>query len=380
MDPARRRIDWALWRDRAIVAVAITAVAGVTASVLARILHTLLLLALAIVLAYAMEPVLAALDRILPRGIAALGSYLVGIAVIGVVAFLLLHPLIAQATTLGKDAPTYFDRAERSLNAFAAHFGVALPSADQARGTLLGQVQGAARTVLLEAVGALTKVANVIVDVVVVLVLGFWFMVDGRRLADAGLRLVPEAYRSRVLFVENTVSAVLGAYIRGQLTMALIIGVSSGLGCWALGVPYPAVIGFLAFFFELLPMVGPILASLPAILIAAFQSSTLLGMPLVLPVIAFFVLMQFSENNILGPRITGHAVGVHPVAALIALLLGAEVAGIWGALFAVPIIGVASVLTTAGLKAWRGEPVVVRRGDMTFRMPRLGRRRPKPAS
>ena len=367
-------MDWGVWRDRAIVGVASLVILGMLASVLGRIVHTLLLLALAVILAYAMEPVLAGLDSFLPRGVAAIGAYLLAIVLLVVLAWLLIHPLVTQANSLAIRIPNYLERADQSLNRLAAGFGITLPAPAQARGSVLNSARGEAQTVILQALGAVTRVANVVVDLVIVLVLGFWFMVDGRRLADAFLRVVPEAQRERVLFLEQTVSAVLGAYIRGQLTMAVIIGLSSGLGCWALGVPYPAVIGLLAFFFELIPMVGPVLASLPAILIALFQPATLFGLPLVVAVLAFFVLMQFAENNIVGPRITGHAVGLHPVGALIALLLGAEVAGIWGALFAVPVAGVASVLATAGLKAWHGEPVVVRRGNMTFRMPRLRRR------
>jgi predicted PurR-regulated permease PerM len=140
-----------------------------------------------------------------------------------------------------------------------------------------------------------------------------------------------------------------------------------------LGVPYPALIGLFAFFFELIPMVGPVLGSLPAILIAAFQP-----FPLVLWVALFFVVMQLAENNLLAPRISGHSVGLHPVAAVLALLIGAEIAGIWGALFAVPMAAVGSVLLSAIWKSARGQPVVVRRGTMTFKLPRL-RRPPKQA-
>jgi len=161
------------------------------------------------------------------------------------------------------------------------------------------------------------------------------------------------------------VSQVLGAYIRGQLTTAAIIGVSAGAGAAILGVHYALLIGILAFLFELIPMVGPILASLPAILISIFQP-----FPLVLEVIAFFIVMQVFENNILAPRITGGAVGLHPGVALLAIVIGADLGGVVGALFAVPVAGILSVLIAAAYKAWRGEPVVVERAGMRFRLPR----------
>jgi predicted PurR-regulated permease PerM len=76
------------------------------------------------------------------------------------------------------------------------------------------------------------------------------------------------------------------------------------------------------------------------------------------------------ENNVLAPRITGGAVGLHPVAALLAIVVGADLGGVVGALFAFPVAGIASVLIAAVWKAWRGEPVVVERGGMRFRLPR----------
>src|SRR5438270_4587717 len=150
--------------------------------------------------------------------------------------------------------------------------------------------------------------------------------------------------------------------------MALIIAVISGVGCWLLGVPYPIVIAVLAFFFELVPMVGPILAALPALLIAAFQP-----FPLVVWVLIFFLATQFVENNILAHRISGGAVGLHPVPVILVLAIGSDLGGIIGALFALPAASAASVLISAGLKSWRGEPVIVKRGGLTFRMPRRKR-------
>ena len=147
--------------------------------------------------------------------------------------------------------------------------------------------------------------------------------------------------------------------------MAAIIGLSAGLGSFLLGVHYPLLIGVLAFLFELIPMVGPILGSVPAVLISLFQP-----WPLVLEVVAFFVVMQVIENNVLAPRITGGAVGLHPVAALLAIVVGADVGGVVGALFAVPFAGIASVLVDAAWKGWHGEPVVVERAGMRFRLPR----------
>ena len=361
--------NWARLRDQAIVGVCGLIFLYALWILAQRLWHVIVLVLLAIVIAYALEPLLARLEPYLPRVVAALAAYAVGILCLAALAYVLLRPLAAESHGLLQRLPAYFDKSETWLQATGAAYGIQLPGPGEARGRLANQLQGGIQQLLLTAIGVAAIVAVAAANAIFVFLLGFWFMVEGQRIRRAVAAVVPGRYRERVHFVEETISAVLGGYIRGQLTLALIVGVSAGLGCWLLGVPYPLVIGMLAFLFELVPMVGPILGSIPAVLIALFQP-----MPLVFYVAGFFLVIQFVENNILAPRISAHAVGLHPVAALIGLLVGFELGGVVGALFALPAISVVSVLASAALKAWRGEPVVVRRGHFTFRMPRL----PKP--
>ncbi len=364
-------LNWAKLRDQCVVAVAAIFFLYALWWVVSHFLvHAAVLVLLAIVVAAALEPILSRLERFMPRVVAALATYLFAVAAVGIGLYLFLGPLVFQSSRLSGRLPIYFDNFLGALNHLAAaNFGIVLPPPDQVRANLARAAQGQLQQIIFQAISYIQLVAGVLADAALVLLLAFWFMVDGGRVRAAFALLVPEQHRQRVRFVEETLSTVLGGYIRGQLTMAAIIGVSAGVGCWLLGVQYPVVIGVLAFFFELVPMVGPILAAVPAVMISAFQP-----FPLVLYVLAFFIAMQFVENNILAPRITAGAVGVHPIAAILGLVAGFEAAGIVGALFALPLLSAASVIGSAALKSWRGEPVVVKRGEMTFRMPF---RRPK---
>ena len=365
-------LNWAKLRDQCLVAVAAIFFLYALWWVVSHFLvHAAVLVLLAIVVAAALEPILSRLERFMPRVVAALAAYLFAAAAVGIGLYLFLGPLGFQSSGLSGRLPIYFDNFLGAINhAAAANFGIVLPPPDQVRASLAKAAQGQLQQIIFQAIGYLQLVAGVAADTALVLLLAFWFMVDGARVRAAFAQVVPARYRQRVRFVEDTLSTVLGGYIRGQLTMAAIIGISAGVGCWLLGVQYPIVIGVLAFFFELVPMVGPILAALPAVMISAFQP-----FPLVLLVLAFFIAMQFVENNILAPRITAGAVGLHPIAAILGLVAGFEAAGIVGALFALPLLSAVSVIGAAALKSWRGEPVVVKRGEMTFRMPSF--RRPK---
>jgi predicted PurR-regulated permease PerM len=364
-------LNWSRIRDQCLVAVCVIFFAYALWWVVSHFLvHAGVLVLLAIVVASALEPLLSRLEKVTPRVVAALATYIVAGAIVAAGLYFFLGPLLGQSQGLSTKLPGYFDHLVASINGYAAGYGIVLPAPDQVRSSLARAAQAQFQQIVVQAIGYLQLAAGAAADTALVLLLAFWFMVDGQRVRSAIAQLVPSRYRERFRFVEDTLSTVLGGYIRGQLTMAAIIGVSAGIGCYLLGVQYPIVIGVLAFLFELVPMVGPILAALPAVLISAFQP-----FPLVLEVAAFFIAMQFVENNILAPRITGGAVGLHPIAAILGLVAGFEAAGIVGALFALPALSAASVIGSASLKAWRGEPVVVKRGGMTFRMPTL--RRPK---
>ncbi len=364
------KLDWPRLRDQALVAVCTVVLLWAASQVLGHVLRILVLILLATVLAYALEPALSVAQRVVPRVYAALALYALVFGAVAGLLFLFGHQLGTEATALGKQLPGYLDQTGKHVQAVAAGLGIPSGPPQSVSSQLSQYIQGSLLNLVYTSANVAAVAAGSVIDVVVVLVMAFYFMVDGHRIGDLAVQLVPPPHREKAAFVRLAVGKVLGSYIRGQLILAGIIGVAAGTGSWLLGVRYPLVIGVLAFLFELVPMLGPVLSAIPAVIIALFQP-----WPLVLWVILYFVAIQMIENHILAPRISGHAVGLHPVAALIALLAGADLFGIWGALFAVPITGVAAVLATALYKAWRGQPIVVERGRMKLRLPRRQSRR-----
>ena len=211
----------------------------------------------------------------------------------------------------------------------------------------------------------LTQVASSALDTILVLVISFYLLLDGPRLRLAAVRLVPPVHRGKVLFVEESLGRVLGGYLRGQLLMALTLAVIVGIVMQVLGMPYVLVLAVLAGVFELVPMLGPILSALPALAVAVFQPFP----TIIWVLIAFFAIQQF-ESNILAPRITAHAVGLHPLGAIFALMAGFELGGPIGAVFAVPVAGFLWVLVSTISQRTIGVPEPE---------PRRGWRLPSPA-
>jgi predicted PurR-regulated permease PerM len=359
-----RHPDWARLRDQSVVALTALVLAAVFVWLIGHVINIVALIAIAVVLALVLEPLMVWLSRRMPRLLAAALVYVVFLGICFAVGFGLWPAVKTQFVALAEALPRYLSQADVYVAAQAPHLGLHLgrqPVTDAV--TKGGLPTGGTGTLALEAVSFFSQIAAVMAEIVFILVLAFYFMVDGNRMRAGFARVFPRAHQAKIRFVEDTVGQVLGSYVRSQLIMAALMGISAGIGCQILGVRYPVICGLATFFAELVPLVGPFLAAIPAMLIAIFQSFGLM-----VEVTFFFVIMQMAENAIIRPRITGPMVGLHPVEALLALVVGAQTAGFWGALFAVPAVGIAVVLVSVAWKAWRGEPLVHDRRGMKLEL------------
>ncbi len=333
------------WLQLFLTIIAGAVVTVIAWTVLVRFSHILILLIASFILAYLIAPLVNRMER---GGVPRLAStalvYLVVFGALAVGAVLLLGPLTTQVTAVARSLPTYFDPHGRpsGLETFLKQHGVdtshlrtqAIDTARNASGILLGS--------LTNTLGIVTGAIAFITDLLLILVITFYFVIDGHAMRNRGVRLLPESYRSRWFFVEAALNRVLGGYIRGQVIVAATVGAAAGIGCAVIGVQFPIVIGVLAFVFEFIPMLGPVLGMIPAVVISVFQAPT----P-VIWVIIYFIALQQVESNFIVPRISGHAVGLHPLAALLALIAGLDLGGVGGALLSVPVVGVLYVLVSA---------------------------------
>ncbi|MBN2200483.1 AI-2E family transporter [bacterium] len=214
------------------------------------------------------------------------------------------------------------------------------------------------------------------------------------------LSLLPPAHRPEWDSLLTRIDRLWGAFFRGELILMLVIGVMSGLGLAALGVPGALYLGVTAGLLEIVPNIGPIISLIPAVLVAILQGSNHLAVsPLVLAgmVAVLYVLIQQIENNLIVPHVLGGAVALPPLVIMAGVLVGASTAGILGALLATPVLAsgreflrfVHGKLLEAGAPAppvavdgkQQGRPAAsgrkkekrVRTGKRTGRVPRSGR-------
>jgi len=191
------------------------------------------------------------------------------------------------------------------------------------------------------AAGVVGGIASSLLSIVFVLLASLYLSVDGPQMIHSVLDGIPEPSRAEMAELIDRLRRVWDAFLRGQLLLMLIIGTVVAVGTAALGLPNALSLGLLAGFLELVPNLGPLLALIPAVLIALIQGPSYLAIPngwFALIVVAFYVLVQNLENAFLVPRVLGEAVKVHPLIILAGVLVGAATAGVLGVFLAAPVI------------------------------------------
>jgi predicted PurR-regulated permease PerM len=269
-----------------------------------------------------------------PRWVAILLIYAGIIGALVGLGMAVIPPLIDQAEQLWRSLPEKFAQGQQ----FLMRIGILNEPI-----TLSEAVQQApterAGNVATTIFGYVRNVVGGIFGVITILLLTFYMLVESRELFSFFVRLFPRRQRPRVAAISNTVTQKVSAWLGGQLLLSLIIGVTSAIALWAMGVPYFYVLALISAIGEMIPMVGPILAAIPAILVAATVSPGL-----AVGVAIFFIVQQQVENTVLVPKIMGRQVGLNAVTVIVALGIGSQLLGVIGAILSVPTAAILQVL------------------------------------
>ncbi len=318
------------------------------AYVLIQIKLVLVLTLLALLFATVIDRPLQHLERRhVPRG---LGILIIYVALIGtlVLTGVLIAPMIAdQANTFRAEAPDQLRELRRQWTVSSNPLlnGPGQQGLDQA----IRVVERPPAPSQDAAVNVLTGVGGAIVGGLALLAITFYYLLEKSLLRRLVLLEVPPESRLRVNRVWDDVEAKVGGWLRGQLTLCLIIGVTATIGYGILQVRFWPLLGLLAGITEIIPIIGPWLGGIPAVIIALTMS-----WQKALMVAGFLILLQLMENMVLVPRVMRGAVGLTPLTVFVAILAGTEFMGPAGAVLAIPIAALVQVLVTDYLDARRG--------------------------
>jgi predicted PurR-regulated permease PerM len=196
---------------------------------------------------------------------------------------------------------------------------------------LIGDALAAFRNGLVATATTLFSTISFVIGLVVIPFWLFYILHDESQVKAGVLKALPQQLRADARSLASLIDDVLSAYIRGQLLLSLFVGGMATIALLAIGVPFALVLGLIAGLFEVLPFIGPILGAIPALAVALLSdpvSALWVGIS--------FLAIQQMENLILVPRISGKSVRLHPAIVMVVLVVGNELAGLWGMLIAVP--------------------------------------------
>jgi predicted PurR-regulated permease PerM len=313
--------------------------------------QTLTWVFVALFLTLALAPAVNALQAhgVRRRGAATAIVFLLGFVVLAAIGALLIPTLVDQVSGFANAAPGYvhdLTKGRGPLGFLETKYHVVEKLRQAASGGGGTKLAGGASAVL-----SLTRsVVTAVVGFVTILFLALFMLLEGPAWWDRGLGMLPPESRPRWRNVGHQIGQTVSGYVTGNLLISLIAGTLSAVVLVVMGVPFPLALGLLVAVLDLIPLAGATLAGI-LLAVVGFLTSVTAGIVL----IVFFTLYQQLENHVLQPLVYGRTVQLSPLVVLISILVASEVAGVLGALAAIPIAGALQILLLDWLRHRRRE-------------------------
>jgi predicted PurR-regulated permease PerM len=336
------------WYRRLIILLTILAalvLAVMILSGLSHIITSLLVVVIASFIAYAISPVVEFFHKVMPRPLAILLAYLIVIAILALVSYVVVSTAVIQIGVLANNITDWLQpNARGQITLLALLLKVGLTQAQisaleqQIEGTLTN-VAGSLAGGILPILGG---VAGGMLNILLTIVISIYLLIGGAHAVELIRTGIPRSRRKQFSETVDILQHVVGGYIRGQILLCTIVGITVGVGLFIIQFPFAVLMGVLTFITEFIPVLGTIFAGTVAVLLALSQG----GWIMAIEVLVFFVLVHLFEGYFLAPRLIGNAVKLNPAIMLIALTIGSELFGVFGAIFAAPTAGLLQAFFT----------------------------------
>lgn len=321
-------------------AIGMVLVTGLLLLALREVSRVMVWIVVAAFFAVAIYPVVDWVERRVTRGRRALATLLVFLVVLVALSALIAAfavPLARQGAAFTAQLPQLIDdaRAGRGPIGGLLERTNALTYLQDNQ----DRIKAFASGLTTPAAGAVKGVATGVVGVVTIFVLAYLMVLEGPKITETSLNVMPEEYRQRVRAVADDCAKSITGYLSGNLLISIICGVLTYVVLLATGVPFAGLIALFVAVADLIPLVGATLGAVVAVIAAAFHS-----VPAVIVVVIFFLVYQQLENHLLQPVILSRTVKLNPLTVLVSILLAVELAGILGAFLAIPVAGMFQVI------------------------------------
>lgn len=289
----------------------------------------------ALIVASAITPVVNALEKIkIPRVIGTLIVYVLFFGIITFLLYLVIPSIAKEIEKLSLNFPDYVEKLTLKFQGLAENFSKYQHLLNQFS-SILNNIRDSLKDSASNLFSTVLNIFGGIFSFFLILIISFYISVQKRGIQRVLTAIIPLQYRDYLLDLWERAQKKLGRWLQGQLFLGLIVGSMVYVGLYFLDVKYALILAILAGVFEIFPYIGPVLASIPAIIIGLLQSP-ILG----LWVIILYVAIQQIENHLITPLVIGKVVGLNPIVVILALLIGGKLGGIPGIILSVPLTAV----------------------------------------
>lgn len=307
-----------------MTAIAVALVLGLgTLEALRLLALPLALLVFALTLAAALAPIVSWMEVRMPRLLAIILTYLALLVILGALIWAVIPSLVEQVQDLGSLIPDLSERARELLDRWDGSL-----SGDTFTNTLASQLSRLGPALLRLPL----TITSILSGILLVLFISFYILLETSRMQGFILSLFPERRQARANEVMIEMAQAMGGYFRGVVINGVIVGVLTFIGLLLIGIDFALVFGALSGLLELIPIAGPIVATVIIVGLTLFQSPGL-----ALAALVFMIIMQQVENNVLVPHIMRSQTDVSPLLSILAIFAGGAIGGLLGALIAIPI-------------------------------------------
>lgn len=300
-----------------------------------------------IILAYLFNPIINYLEsKNINRLWGVLLLYLIIVMIVLIFAFLVIPRSSREIKRLMVDFPYYLDKASGLIdflyNEYYSTMGDLPPIFQGVQQVIMENIVGLESMIvngLKTFMGGIINTFSKVVSLVLTPILTLYFLVDKDYFKERFLNIIPKKYKNDFMELSRDIDNSLSKFVRGKIIMAAYVGFATTLVLLILGVEFAIVIGFITGFADVIPYIGPFLGFVPAVFFA-FLSSPIKALWLSI----IFLLIQWSENNILAPKIIGDTTGIHPIIILLSIIVGGGIFGVMGMILGVPVVAVLLIL------------------------------------
>ena len=357
MEPSLKRKRLCLVGAAAVVVVAL--------AVLYFLGTVLLTLGISAVIAYVLLPVAKLLERAMPwrhsrpnlaRGISIGVIFLVGLGIFAGLLIAVIPPTINQTQSFIEGFPNFINNARVTIEGWVEEYIHLVPPdvRDQAEGALAGAggiIGMAAWNVVRQTLGIITGSFAFVLGLATAPVLIFYLMKDSGPIRESLNAPFPSAVKPILRDILDIADRTLGGYIRGQLTLGVIVGVIVTVGLLIMGVPFAVLLGIVAGLTELVPIIGPWIGGAVGVLVTLATDPSK-----VLWVILLYLIVQMLENTLLVPRIQADTLNMHPIVVILVITVGSQYFGLWGVILGPPLVALGKDVIIYLVKEWNEAP------------------------